>query len=1032
MDEAGEKIGNRSAAERPLIEAAWAQFESLAASHPPRSAGARPTFAIPGYRVLREIHRGGQGVVYQAMHESTQRKVAIKFLKEGPLADPTELARFDREVDVLSRLSHPHIVSIHDRGSTDGHAYYVMDYISGRSLDAYVASTGLSTREILGLCHKVCEAVNVAHLRGVIHRDLKPSNIRIDEDGRPHILDFGLAKLARDSGSSAETMTMTGQFVGSLPWSSPEQAEGRSELLDIRTDVYSLGVILYQLLTRSFPYPVSGRMDDVVRNIIHTSPARPSTLSRDIERDVEVILFKCLAKDPERRYQSAGELARDIQRYLNGEPIEARPSTSLYQFRQFARRNKALVTSVMAIIIVLAAATTVSVAFALREAAARDRERLALVREVDHRERAEQQRRRAEAINQFVTKALQASDPHEGGKQAMLVSDAMLRAVEEIESGAFQDDPETEAELLRTISGVLNRNARPAEALALSERALTHLRRIFPGDHSEVSKGLIHHASILRTLARNAEAEPMIRESLAMERRMHDGDHADVARSMMDLATTLRHLGRAAESLRYSRDALAMRRRMFNGDHEDIAASLNNLYLALHALGRNNEAEPLAREALEMRQRLFPGDHPDVSQSLNNLGYMLHVLDRTAEAESLYREALAMRRRLFIGDHPDVARTLNNLGTLLHPLGKYQEAEEVHREALEMRKRLFEGDHPDIAQSMSNLAFPLQSLGRHAEAEPLLREALEMKQRWFEGDHPDTAISLENLASVLDKMGRSVEAETLARDALEMSRRLTPGDHPDVASRLDSLAQILVTLERFEEAETLARQRLEMTKRVFHGDHTQIAKSLHLVGAVLQYRDKLTGAEPFHRDAVAMYRRLHPADYPNKANAIADLGDCLAKLKRYDEAESLYREALEIYRRLVGDEHADTLGEFDNLGACLLAQGRSTEAIDLMAPAEPAARRALTGGNAPRLARFLTALGRARVSARDFDAAEANLNEAQAIFTEAKGATQRDREDLSMGLVELYDARHAAAPDKGYDEMAAEWRARLPEPTVGP
>src|SRR5262249_16047993 len=201
---------------------------------------------------------------------STRRKVAIKVLKEGPFADTTELARFDREVDVLSRLNHPHIVAIHDRGLTAGHAYYVMDYIPGRPLDAYVSGTELTVDELLKLFIKVCDAVNVAHLRGVIHRDLKPGNIRVDEDGEPRILDFGLAKLAQESaGGSSANMTLTGQFVGSLPWSSPEQATGGSELLDIRTDVYSLGVILYQLLTGRFPYLVASRLDHDVRDISH-------------------------------------------------------------------------------------------------------------------------------------------------------------------------------------------------------------------------------------------------------------------------------------------------------------------------------------------------------------------------------------------------------------------------------------------------------------------------------------------------------------------------------------------------------------------------------------------------------------------------------------------------------------------------------------------------------------------------------------------------------------------------------------------
>ncbi|MFO0972871.1 MAG: serine/threonine-protein kinase [Phycisphaerae bacterium] len=290
-----------ASSERRLVSAAFQQFERLTSAGGRARPGTVQSTSFPGYRVLREIHRGGQGVVFQAVQESTRRKVAIKVLRGGPFADATELARFDREVDVLSRLKHPHIVTIHDRGLTSGHAYYVMDYIPGRALDAFVAGGDRPLRDVLSLFVKVCDAVNVAHLRGVIHRDLKPGNIRVDDEGEPRILDFGLAKFSRESGAgSSAVMTLTGQFVGSLPWASPEQAGGDSDLIDVRTDVYSLGVVLYQLLTGRFPYPVVGRIRDVVQNITQSTPTRPSTVQRRVEHDLELIVLKCLAKEPER------------------------------------------------------------------------------------------------------------------------------------------------------------------------------------------------------------------------------------------------------------------------------------------------------------------------------------------------------------------------------------------------------------------------------------------------------------------------------------------------------------------------------------------------------------------------------------------------------------------------------------------------------------------------------------------------------------------------------------------------------------
>lgn len=302
-----------------------------------------PPDSFSGYDLVREIHRGGQGVVYQAIQKATKRKVAIKVMREGPFAGPRDRARFEREVQILGQLSHPNIVGIHDSGEAGGHFYYVMDYISGQPLDVYMASRKRSVEETLRLFARICEAVSAAHLRGVIHRDLKPGNIRIDAEGEPHVLDFGLAKTVMGEatgGTHAQVMTVTGQFVGSLPWASPEQAEGLPGKIDIRTDVYSLGVILFQMLTARFPYEVTGAMRGVLDNILRAEPLRPRSLRREINDELETIVLKCLSKERERRYQSAGELLRDIQHYLAGEPIEAKRDSTLYVLRKHLRRYR--------------------------------------------------------------------------------------------------------------------------------------------------------------------------------------------------------------------------------------------------------------------------------------------------------------------------------------------------------------------------------------------------------------------------------------------------------------------------------------------------------------------------------------------------------------------------------------------------------------------------------------------------------------------------------------------------------------------
>ncbi len=337
--------------------------------------------SISGYQILKEIHRGGQGVVYQAIQKSTKRKVAVKVMKEGPFAGPSDKARFDREVQILGALHHPNIVAIHDSGEAAGHFYYVMDYISGQPLDVWMASGPRNIDETLTIFAKICDAVSAAHLRGVVHRDLKPGNIRVDADREPHVLDFGLAKLTGfDSGDGdhGHPVSITGQFIGSVPWASPEQAEGIPGKIDIRTDVYSLGVLLYQMLTGRFPYEVVGNIRDVLDRIIRAEPARPSTVRRQINNEVETIVLKCLAKERERRYQSAGELARDVYHYLRGEAIEAKRDSLLYVVRKRAFQNAYTTTvALLGVVIIFGFLMTCGFFLRGRYEAERERDRLA-------------------------------------------------------------------------------------------------------------------------------------------------------------------------------------------------------------------------------------------------------------------------------------------------------------------------------------------------------------------------------------------------------------------------------------------------------------------------------------------------------------------------------------------------------------------------------------------------------------------------------------------------------------------------------
>ncbi len=944
-----EQSPSGSASQAPLVDAAWRQVAGVlrtiaGGSSDAGALASPPPDGFPGYRVIGEIHRGGQGVVYKALQESTQRHVAIKVLRDSHLLTAGDITRFEQEVRVLARLRHANIVRIFDSSSVGGRFFYVMDYISGRPLDAFVRENliGLaSINALLQLFVKICDAVNAAHLRGIIHRDLKPGNIRVDDDGEPYVLDFGLSKLV---GNESSDVTLSGQFVGSIPWASPEQAAGRIDDIDVRTDVYSLGVLLYQLLTCEFPYSMEGGPHQVLATITTAEPVSPRSRIAGLPIDLETIILKCLQKPRERRYQTAGELARDLRRFLSGEPIEARRDSYAYVLaRQLKRYRLAAFGSVAFLAVVIAGLAT-SLTFWRQAEHARKSA-------VDERNNAQSQARLATAANAFLNRMLASADRGEqGGNPDVRVRDVLDDAAKMLLAETQDTDPEVRDALLYTVGKTYHSLGLFADSERVLREALRARRARLGDADADVAAAKIDLAAALRDGGKLAESQALTEDALRTQPALRTERPRLLAAALSEQG----HVRYVQNDLRGAaaayEEALEILAAHPPDDPTDTARVSGNLGLALQALGDVDGAERRFREGLQVLRTGLGEEHPAIAAMLNNLASALAYKGAADEAEALYREALAMRRKLLGEDHPLVALTLNNLAGVFNDVRRdYAAAEALYREALALRRRVLGEQHIDTLSGMSNLASALQSLGRLDEAEALYREAIERKRAIPGLSGRSFAATLGNLGTLRLDRGDANEAQQLFREAVASCRSHGAADPASLAVQLTNLAVTLVRLCEFADAEAAMREVVAIRRRLYKTEHPQVARALGGLGQVLAAQEKFADAEPILREALRHHRQIFgPAD-PATLSVAANLGLTLSELAQQRcgepataaalaaEGETLLRDCLEARSR-ARETPAGVLAQTRSaLGGAIVATLATTAA----SPDDAAARGAL-------------------------------------------------------------------------------------------
>jgi serine/threonine protein kinase len=718
---------------------------------------AKPPQFIGEYRIIQKIGAGGMGVVFEAEQPQPRRRVALKVIRESQFADEHRVRLFRREMQMLARLNHPGIAAIYGAGVTpDGHHFFAMELVDGVSLTEFVNGSGnggprpaASIGERLRLFHEVCEAVSYAHQRGVIHRDLKPGNILVSKElsklrndepktnaapsslrrpvasslAQPKVLDFGLARMSSDTGEATIILSQAGSVVGTLAYMSPEQARGDVESIDVRTDVYALGMILYELLTGAVPYEVGGRpLHEAVEIICNFAPARPTQFNRAVPADVSTIALKALEKEPDRRYQTVAELAGDVERFLGNHPIKARPASGAYRARKFIARNRVTVALLTALFMITVSA---AITFAIQG-----------VRIADQRDLARREADKFREINHVLTNLFSAGnmlDPWNAGSPETRVIDVLDAAAARI------------AEDVRT----------PLVAAALRHTLAKTYRSISEYDQA----------------ARHLE--------FAVETRTRElgRNHPETIDSVNELGEVLFELGGPTEAA-HSRisEALRLYESLPRPPLREVAKCVNSIGLILQQRGELTQSEDYLRRALNIRSRLaesarndpatppreLVGVHDNLAQTLNNLAGLLRRLAASAgqagdrplqrrlleEASRNYLDSLELRRQWRGPEHPEVAKMLNNHARCLRDMGLLDEAVTQQGAALALLEKHLGQRHRYTARARYNLAELLADLGQHDAARTLCQQALAVQTEVLDGDHRD----IRDSRALLDRL----------------------------------------------------------------------------------------------------------------------------------------------------------------------------------------------------------------------------------------------------------------------------------------
>ena len=790
---------------------------------------------IGPYRLLQVLGEGGMGEVWLAEQtKPIHRTVALKLIKTG-MDTKAVVARFESERQALALMDHPNIARVFDAGATpEGRPYFVMEYVPGLAITEYCDKHRLTIAERLELFVQVCEGVQHAHQKAIMHRDLKPSNVLVveqDNKAVPKIIDFGLAKATAQRLTDKTMFTELGMMLGTPEYMSPEQADQTEQNIDTRTDVYSLGIILYQLLVGMLPFEGqaarAGTLEAILRMIREQEPPKPSTkirslgdasnalaekrheeprlFARHLRGELDWITMRALEKDRARRYSSPAELVADIQRHLNDEPVLAGPPSAMYRASKFVRRHRFGVISAATVLLLLIAFAAAMAVQARRIAKERDR--------------ANRQAEVAERVTDFMTSIFKVSDPSAARGNTITAREILDKGSAQIEAG-LSKDPEVQAQMMYVMGGVYENLGLYPHSEALLQQSLEIRQRVLGPENPDTLRSMHSLSLVLDRQGRYQEAEKLDRQAIAAEQRVLGLEHPSTLATTNALAVVLRAEGHYAESEKLNRQTLEAETRVLGPDHLNTLGTMQNLAGDLQDEGKYSDADKLYRETLEVRRRVQGPEDPKTLDTMHDLGSVLNEEGHYAEAEKLDRETLEIRRRILGPEHPLTLTTMINLAVVLQSEDHYAEAEKLNRETIEIQRRVLGPEHPDTLSSMTNLSGNLTSEGRDAEAEKLDREAFEIQKRVLGPEHPSTLLTMNNLAGDLAKTHQYAEAERIVKETLEIQRRVIGPDSPDAAISIYNLGMIAAQRGQRDKALSLFQESVD------HGLPPNIAQGI--------------------------------------------------------------------------------------------------------------------------------------------------------------------------------------------------------------